>query len=63
MEILQAVRCYMNGCINTIYQFIKSFLDNKCLFLRNMGPLTVSIYFIMVLWPSQPIRVMSSMVS
>ena len=26
-------------CINTIYQFIKSFLDYKCLFLRNMEPL------------------------
>ena len=26
-------------CINTTYQFIKPFLDNKCLFLRNMEPL------------------------
>ena len=26
--------------INTIYQFIKPFLDKKCLFLRNMEPLT-----------------------
>ena len=25
--------------INTIYQFIKPFLDKKCLFLRNMEPL------------------------
>ena len=25
--------------INTIYQFIKTFLDKKCLFLRNMEPL------------------------
>ena len=24
---------------NTIYQFIKLFLDKKCLFLRNMEPL------------------------
>ena len=24
--------------INTIYQFIKTFLDKKCLFLRNMEP-------------------------
>ena len=26
------------GCINTIYQFIKPFLDKECLFLRNMEP-------------------------
>ena len=26
-------------CIDTIYQFIKSFLDKKCLFLRDMEPL------------------------
>ena len=26
--------------INTIYQFIISFLDKKCLFLRNMEPLS-----------------------
>ena len=26
-------------CINTTYQFIKPFLDKKCLFLRNMEPL------------------------
>ena len=25
--------------INTIYQFIKPFLDKKCLFLSNMEPL------------------------
>ena len=29
-------------CINTIYQFIKSFLDIKCPFLRNMEPLTAT---------------------
>ena len=28
-EILQAVRCTFYDCINTIYQFIKAFLDNK----------------------------------
>ena len=28
-------------CINTIYQFIKTFLDKKCLFLRNMEPLNI----------------------
>ena len=26
--------------INTVYQFIKPFLDKKCLLLRNMEPLT-----------------------
>ena len=26
-------------CINTIYQFIKTFYDKKCTFLRNMEPL------------------------
>ena len=25
--------------INTMYQFIKPFLDTKCLFLRNMEPI------------------------
>ena len=28
-EILQAVKCHIYDCINTIYQFIKPFLDNK----------------------------------
>ena len=39
--------------INSIYQFIKPFLDIKCLFLRNMEPYvelrlysTVVIYFV-----------------
>ena len=27
--------------INIIYQFIKPFLDKKCLFLRNMEPLNI----------------------
>ena len=27
--------------VNTIYQFIKPFLDKNCLFLRNMEPLSV----------------------
>ena len=38
-EILQAVRChtFYDG-INTIYQFIKQFLDKKCLILSNMEP-------------------------
>ena len=27
-------------CISTIYQFIKPFLDKKCLLLRNMEPLS-----------------------
>ena len=31
-EILQAVSCTFNDCINTIYQFIKPFLDNKMSF-------------------------------
>ena len=26
--------------IDTIYQFMKTFLDKKCLFLRDMEPLT-----------------------
>ena len=30
-------------CINTIYQFIKPFLDKKCLFLRNMEPLKIEV--------------------
>ena len=29
--------------IDTIYQFIKSFLDKKCLFLRNMEPLIMAL--------------------
>ena len=28
-------------CINTIYEFIKPFLDEKCLFFRNMEPLNI----------------------
>ena len=31
--------------INTIYQFIKSFLDTKCLFLRTMKPLIIHCKF------------------
>ena len=27
--------------INTVYHFIKPFLDKKCLFMRNMEPLTI----------------------
>ena len=39
-EILQAVKCHIFCHINTIYQFITSFLDKKnWLFLRNMEPL------------------------
>ena len=29
--------------INTIYQFIKPFLDKKCLFLRTMEPIPINI--------------------
>ena len=39
-EILQAVRCHIYDRINTIYQFIKPFLDTKCHFFRKMEPLT-----------------------
>ena len=42
-EILQAVRCTFYDRINTMYQFIKPFLDKKCLFLRNMKPLMCSL--------------------
>ena len=34
---------YFYDRINTIYQFSKSFLDKKCLFLRDMAPLTVPV--------------------
>ena len=30
-------------CINTIYQFINPFLDNKCLFFRDMEPVTTPV--------------------
>ena len=36
-EILQAVRCTFHDCINTIYQFIKPFLDNKMSILEKYG--------------------------
>ena len=35
-EILQSVRCHILWSINTIHQFIKLFLDQRYLFLRNM---------------------------
>ena len=34
---------FTNEYINTIYQFIKPFLDNKCLILRNMEPSVTTI--------------------
>ena len=37
--ILQAVRCHIYDCVNTIYQFIKPFLDNK-MSIWNMEPLS-----------------------
>ena len=36
-------RVFIVPLINTIYHFIKSFLDEKCLFLRNMKPLNKDI--------------------
>ena len=33
-----------------VYQFIKSFLGKKCLFLRNMEPLMISLMFNYILW-------------
>ena len=39
-EILQAIKCHIFYRINTIYQFINNFLDIKCVFLRDMEPLT-----------------------
>ena len=36
-EILQAVRCHIYGCINTMHQFIKSFLDNKMSIFEGYG--------------------------
>ena len=36
-EFLQAVRRHINDRINTIYQFIKSFLDNKMFILEEYG--------------------------
>ena len=38
-EILQAASATLYDCINTIYQFIKPFLDNKMSFFINMEPL------------------------
>ena len=32
-------------CIKTIYQFIKTFVDNKCLFFRNIDPLMETLCF------------------
>ena len=39
IEILQVVICHINDYINTIYEFIKPFLDKKMSILRNIGPL------------------------
>ena len=38
-EILMAVKYHILWSYNTIYQFVKPFLNKKCLFLRNMEPL------------------------
>ena len=38
IEILQAVRCHIYDCINTIYQFIKPFLDNKMSIFEEYEP-------------------------
>ena len=38
IEILSGATFY--DCINTKYQIIKPFLDNKCMFLKNKEPLT-----------------------
>ena len=36
-ETLQTVRCHIYDCINTIYQFIKPFLDNKMSIFEEYG--------------------------
>ena len=36
-EIVQAVRCPLYDCNNTIYQFIKSFLNNKMSIFEEYG--------------------------
>ena len=46
--------------INTIYQFIKPFLDKKCLFLRNMEPLTSSPYTLFFFMKSIEIKFLAT---
>ena len=50
-EISQLSDATFYDRINSIYQFIKPFLDHKCPFLRNMEPL-ISFNIYPVLWKS-----------
>ena len=36
-EILQAVRRHVNDCINTMYNFVKAFLDNEMSIFEEFG--------------------------
>ena len=45
--------------INTIYQFIKPFLNKKCLFLRNREPLTDTTYHRILIYSSWLVSVAS----